>query len=345
MAINPVLQAPVYANAYQPSKLNNGRVENYLTFNDPSLLGTVHEGVDSQPVAGLCHHLTRSTPPSVASFWALERVRSRSLSLSSDQQSITALTPVFFSGNSETPPSSQGSQVMHTASPDDSSVEEDLQTPDEDVDKLSDEVMQRVVHAARTCLRDDCVQFLEANLARWGREGIWRDSQPSNLATSMSSYNKLQRAYSFVCKLDTRMNDDTIRSRMAMVALHLEYENTFFTKKGNVAGRRKTRKLATSVGRGHTSSIIDGILESTHADWSICGSRERTVLREKFHQWKRFGKRWCIVAGIMGPGIMLLGSARFAGVMYARNVLASYDNEADIYTVETPQLPWRCLSQ
>lgn len=185
-------------------------------------------------------------------------------------------------------------------------------TPGSSRGALSNEAVQKVVFTAHTCISIQSIQFLETNLERWCRNGLWRNSSPLNMTTSLSGYEKLQRAYSFVCRLDTRMSEDAIRSRMAMVTLHLEYENTWKTKPSKPNG------ASTSVGRGHTSSIIDRILESVHKNWAECEPRERAALRTKFHEWKRFGKRWWQLASILGPSIMLLSSARFAGMMYAR---------------------------
>ncbi|OAQ96768.1 hypothetical protein LLEC1_00643 [Akanthomyces lecanii] len=184
-------------------------------------------------------------------------------------------------------------------------------TPGRDRGTLSDEALQKVMSAARTCISIQSIQFLETNLARWCRNGLWRNSSPLNMTNGLSGYEKLQRAYSFVCRLDTRMSEDAIRSRMAMVTLHLEYENTWKPKQS------KPKGAATSVGRGHTSSIIDRILESVHKNWADCELHERTALRTKFHEWKRFGKRWWTLASVLGPSIMLLASARLAGMMYA----------------------------
>lgn len=184
-------------------------------------------------------------------------------------------------------------------------------TPGSSRGTLSDEAVQRVIFTAHTCISIQSIQFLETNLARWCRNGLWRNSSPLSMTTSLSGYDKLQRAYSFVCRLDTRMSEDAIRSRMAMVTLHLEYEGTWKTKPSKRDG------ASTSVGRGHTSSVIDSILESVHSNWADCGPRERAALRAKFHEWKRFGKRWWMLASILGPSIMLLASARLAGMMYA----------------------------
>lgn len=177
---------------------------------------------------------------------------------------------------------------------------------------LSDDAMHKAMLIAQTCISSHSIQFLEANLVRWCRHGLWHNSSLLNMTASLSGYEKLQRAYSFVYRLDTRMSEDAIRSRMAMVTLHLEYENAFL--KWNTKRCRPNRP-STSVGRGHTSSIIDNILESVHVGWRCCQPREKAALRTKFHEWKRFGKRWWLLASILGPSIMLLASARFAGMV------------------------------
>lgn len=210
-------------------------------------------------------------------------------------------------------PSCEYTDAMHAASAAVRSDDAAHQTaPTKERGALSDDAVHKAMLIAQTCISSHSIQFLEANLARWCRHGLWHNSSPLNKTASLSGYEKLQRAYSFVYRLDTRMSEDAIRSRMAMVTLHLEYENAFL--KWNTKRSRPNRP-STSVGRGHTSSIIDTILESVHVDWSCYQPREKAALRTKFHEWKRFGKRWWLLASILGPSIMLLASARFAGMV------------------------------
>lgn len=77
--------------------------------------------------------------------------------------------------------------------------------------------------AARNFLRDDYIHFLEAELPRWKAEPLWHHTQVFNSAVGVSAYRELELAYSSVCQLDTRMGDDAIRNRMALVRLHSEY--------------------------------------------------------------------------------------------------------------------------
>ncbi|KHN97502.1 uncharacterized protein MAM_04517 [Metarhizium album ARSEF 1941] len=178
---------------------------------------------------------------------------------------------------------------------------------------LSDGAMQKVFAAARACIRSDYLSLLETNLPRWATDGLWHKTVPPSYQKSgRCEYEKLQKAYSCLCRLDMRMKDDAIRSRMAMVLLHLEYENTYVKwKRGAPGGLKPT----TDVGRGTISSMIDDILETTHSQWKNAGSREKSLLRANFHERKRFGKRWWILINALGPSILILCSSKFAAIM------------------------------
>ncbi|KJK74903.1 hypothetical protein H634G_09737 [Metarhizium anisopliae BRIP 53293] len=94
----------------------------------------------------------------------------------------------------------------------------------------SDAALLKVNYALRVCIRADYVEFLETNLPRWVKHGIWRTVWPPNKAKGAHGYESLQKAYWNICRLDRQMGDDAIRSRMAMVMLHLE-KNTAVTAK------------------------------------------------------------------------------------------------------------------
>lgn len=172
----------------------------------------------------------------------------------------------------------------------------------------------KLVLAARTCIRADYIQFLETNRLHWSRDGLWGQTWPPSPMASLHEYDKLQKAYSCVCRLDRRMGGDQIRSRMAMISLHLEYEKIYCEWK---AQNQNKPKIATRVGRGETSSMIDNILANIHPEWKTSDDRGKAELRGSFHDRKRYGKRWWILVKTLGPGILVLCSSKFAGLMYA----------------------------
>lgn len=163
-----------------------------------------------------------------------------------------------------------------------------------------------VASASQRILREDYMQFLEESLPRWERDGLWgpteRLLQPAN---PTSAFRELQLAYSSVCQLDVRMTDDDIRSRVALIRLHLEYTKAF--------ERQKTTE--TTVGRGGASVIIDTTLESIHKDWATLDRKRKADLRAKFHDNKRYGKRWLLLSSGLGPSILLLCSQKVANMM------------------------------
>lgn len=209
---------------------------------------------------------------------------------------------------------------------------------------LSATAMSKVVSAARTCIRTDYIHFLEMNLPHWNREGLWRQTWPPNRMASLKGYEKLQNAYSCVCRLDMRIGDDPIRSRIAMIFLHLEYEKSYCGWK--IQNSRRPR-IATRVGRGNASSMIDNILANTHPEWRTSDARGKAELRANFHDRKRYGKRWLILVNALGPAILVLSSSKFAGMMYGCTFAPSIGKSLMLTrtTVGTPRSLLQCLRQ
>ena len=163
--------------------------------------------------------------------------------------------------------------------------------------------------AARSVLRTDYQEYLEAELPRWAKGGLWdheprSDSQP---VTADPDYYELQVAYSDVCQLHTWMGDDMIRSRMALIRLHLEYQRTCESWQ---ARRGKGR-----IGRGDATCIIDHILQKTHHDWPNLSKTQCSTLRARFHERKRYGKRWAVLADGLGKSILFLCSPKVAAIV------------------------------
>ena len=170
-----------------------------------------------------------------------------------------------------------------------------------------------VVSASRNILRKDYIQHLETELPRWKINGLWHETQSPKLTTGISRYKELELAYSSVCQLDVRMGDDAIRNRMALIRLHSEYTKTYQTWK---AQQQRRSDQSTTIGRGDATLIIDNILESVHDGWGSLNHRRRSELRAKFHDRKRYGKRWLLLADTLGPSILLLCSSIVANIMY-----------------------------
>ncbi|KID68980.1 hypothetical protein MBR_08983, partial [Metarhizium brunneum ARSEF 3297] len=237
--------------------------------------------------------LSESSSASLNGSWqATEEMESRSSRNTSPAQSVSQTTWPFGTAN---PDSNDGQAVVDCTE-----------------GTLSDPAMQKVISAGRTSIRSDYLSLLEMNLQRWATDGLWHKTVPPPYQrASRCEYEKLQKAYSCLCRLDMRMKDDAIRSRMAMVLLHLEYENTYVKWKRGAAGGIKPM----TVGRGTISSMIDDILENTHPQWKTAGPREKSQLRADFHERKRFGKRWWILINAMGPSILMLCSSKFAAII------------------------------
>ena len=166
-----------------------------------------------------------------------------------------------------------------------------------------------VISAARSVLRTDYLEYLEAEVPRWAQGGLW-DHEPdsdSQLFTADPDYLDLQIAYSDVCQLHTWMEDDVIRSRMALIRLHLEYLRT--------CESWQTRRGKGRIGRGDATCIIDHILQKTHPDWPTLSKTQCSTLRARFHERKRYGKRWAVLADELGKSILFLCSPKVAAIV------------------------------
>jgi hypothetical protein len=176
---------------------------------------------------------------------------------------------------------------------------------------LSSKAHRTVVVASKTILREDYHQYLEAELPRWISNGLCKQPEPLRSTAASSGYRDLELAYSNVCQLDMRMGDDVIRSRMALIRLHLEYLRACESGRAH----RDTGRQPAGIGRGDASVVIDDILQGTHQGWSSLDDAGRSALRAKFHDRKRYGKRWSVLADALGPSILLLCSKRLAHMM------------------------------
>ncbi|KAG9234587.1 hypothetical protein BJ875DRAFT_441143 [Amylocarpus encephaloides] len=166
-----------------------------------------------------------------------------------------------------------------------------------------------VITAARSILRTDYLEYLEAELPRWAQGGLWDHEQVNNsqLMSADPEYYKLQIAYSEVCQLNRWMEDDVIRSRMALIRLHLEYVRICeIWRKCQGKGR---------IGRGDTTCIIDHILEKAHHDWPKLSKTQCSTLRARFHERKRYGKRWAVLSDELGKSVLFLCSQKVAAMV------------------------------
>ncbi|KAK5626228.1 hypothetical protein RRF57_001943 [Xylaria bambusicola] len=179
--------------------------------------------------------------------------------------------------------------------------------------KTSHKARQVAVSASKNIMREDYLQYLRTEVSSWISGKQWlvnADVRPEQAPMEASTYTELELAYSTVCKLDTRISIDVIRSRVALIRLHREYVRT--CDSWDASGLSKS---ATDVGRGKTSFIIDHILRRIHQDWHSLDSSAREQLRARFHSQKRFGKRWLLMMEALGPGILLICSHRLANMM------------------------------
>lgn len=173
---------------------------------------------------------------------------------------------------------------------------------------LSDQVLRETLDLSRQCIRPDLIEHLQGALYRWKTAGFWlQEKLPEPMAKTGSGREKLFSAYSYICKLENRIGDDQIRNRVAGVMLHLAYEQA--CKEWRHCSTQKPK----GKGRGDATTIIDDILEELHGDWHQAGRQQQ--LRSRFHDKKRFGKRWLILTRKLGMGILIACSPKIASAV------------------------------
>ncbi|KAK8868401.1 ATP-dependent DNA helicase PIF1 [Apiospora arundinis] len=179
-----------------------------------------------------------------------------------------------------------------------------------------------VIRDSRDILRADYLEYLESMLPSClfagGGEGAAAICPPPEVRPSgVSDFQGLRLAYSAVCQLDTRMEADAIYSRIALMRLQLEYLRVHDrSQRREACGKRKR----STTGRGDATCIIDEIMRQLHPNWDSLSEARRRALRAKFHERKRYGKRWIILASGLSKGILLLCSPKVVAMVLKTSV-------------------------
>ncbi|KAF5715718.1 ATP-dependent DNA helicase PIF1 [Fusarium mundagurra] len=173
---------------------------------------------------------------------------------------------------------------------------------------LSDKSLHEIADISENCMRPDLVEFLEERLTRWKKTGFWHQEQIPQPTANGAGREKLVDAYSCICRLESRMKDDQILNRVAVVMLHTAYEQA--CQEWRHAGAHQCKRR----GRGDATTVIDEILSELHDDWDV-GDKKRCH-RSRFHDKKRFGKRWLVLIKSLGIGILLSSSQRLASAVH-----------------------------
>jgi hypothetical protein len=172
---------------------------------------------------------------------------------------------------------------------------------------LNDSVLVDIINMARNFIRPDLITYLQEAFLRWKEPGLWAQEHLPEPLVSGPRSEKLRLAYQYICGLEERIRDDQIRSRIALVLLHTGYEQGCNEWQHYRSGTSKQR------GRGDASAVIDDILASVHPEWQDPGVRK--ALRSRFHDKKRYGKRWLLLAEPLGAGVLLACSSKVAAMM------------------------------
>ena len=162
-------------------------------------------------------------------------------------------------------------------------------------------------------IRDDFLPFIKMNIPYWKEHGLWSKSALSDPHQGKSGYESLETIYSSIYELGMRMDHDPIRKHAGLVLLDSRYKEALEDWKSH---KPKKSKRSIGIGRGDASAMIDNILSNMHPDWDEYEPRRRSEFRAKFHDDKRYGKRWSILVTSLGPSILFLCSPQLAKMVY-----------------------------
>ena len=162
-------------------------------------------------------------------------------------------------------------------------------------------------------IREDFLPLIETNLPHWKKHGLWYESALSDPHQGKSGYESLETLYSCMCDLDQRQDHDPIRKHATLFLLDSRYKEALEDWKTH---KPKKYKQSIGIGRGDASAMIDNILSNMHPGWEKYDPRRRTDIRARFHDEKRYGKRWSILVASLGPSILFLCSPQPAKMVY-----------------------------
>ncbi|KAM7200784.1 hypothetical protein V8F33_003715 [Rhypophila sp. PSN 637] len=151
---------------------------------------------------------------------------------------------------------------------------------------------------------------------------------PASGQSSSSTYGFLENIYSCVSQLDSRIETDQVRKRVALVLLHSEYLESYqdwkatrqglshsYSAPNTNAAAGNTINIKGGVGRGDMTLMIDNILEQTTPGWEGLSPKRKLQLRALFHERKRYGKRWSVFREEIGCAILLVCSGQLGNMV------------------------------
>lgn len=168
----------------------------------------------------------------------------------------------------------------------------------------------------RNYIREDAIPLLTRNIPQWSKEGLWHEKfAPGGDLLAAPGEGGLAHVYSCICRFESRMGNDAIRTRAAMVILQAKYDALIaerLSEQPCIQGARR--------GRGYASVMVDRLLQSIHPGWETANKEHKAELRAKFHERKRYGKRWSVLTTHLGYGILFLASSELAAAVGKTNV-------------------------
>ncbi|KAE8362465.1 hypothetical protein BDV27DRAFT_146965 [Aspergillus caelatus] len=115
-------------------------------------------------------------------------------------------------------------------------------------------------------------------------------------------------------RLVVELVDDWHSTPISPVTIRLHHEYVKTCESGKAW--KKKRKAFQGVGRSDSSVVIDNILQSHHRNWDSLDDTGKSALRARFHECKRYGKGWSLLADSLGRSSILLCSQKLANLIH-----------------------------
>ncbi|GLA56215.1 hypothetical protein AnigIFM63604_005769 [Aspergillus niger] len=168
--------------------------------------------------------------------------------------------------------------------------------------------MTMIVQAVQAAVREDLPDFVSRYLKGWLKSGLWPIS-PDTVANDHS----MQCSWDLA---DAEMYDDQmarpLMRRLVRVRLCYWHDEQMKSICTGASPRQPDQ------GYRLDTHAADLLLQKASWGWEDLSEKERQTIRDKFHERKRVGRRWCELVQYLGPGILVTCDARMDALMNRR---------------------------
>lgn len=161
--------------------------------------------------------------------------------------------------------------------------------------------LQDALKCGQGLVRDDLPAFLDQNFNIWQEEGC-RSNKPFTLVSASSTEEKVAQVFQHVHSQQEQQLDEKLGLLFSRALLFLSFE----TLKRETEQDMHHGQLENPHGKQVATLAVDRLLKNCYPErWDLMSSQEKRYLRDKFHEYKRLGSRYCQAAGVLGLGALL----------------------------------------